>query len=201
MGGGSPNQGGIILKTTNGGNNWDTSYHDTSYWTVRFYSVSFANQFNGWAVGEGGRIISTTDGGNSWESESSGTGHDLISVHFTENGHGWAVGGSGTILHADYSQIVGLDKFESQSLNISLRCYPNPFSASTTIEYELKQAGSIQISIYNHLGERLELIQQTQSSGKQQLFWNVERLPPGVYFCVLKTNPAHAGQTTKIIKL
>ena len=82
--------------------------------------------------------------------------------------------------------------------------YPNPFTTSTTIEYELKQPATIQITIYNHFGKLIEVIQQTQSAGKQQVVWNAEGLPAGVYFCVLKT---HTGRqesgsfTKKMIKL
>lgn len=82
-----------------------------------------------------------------------------------------------------------------------LSVFPNPFSVSTTIEYELRQPETVQITIYNHLGKQLDIIQQKQSSGKQQMVWNAEGLPSGVYYCVLKTNSAHAGQTMKMIKL
>ncbi len=76
---------------------------------------------------------------------------------------------------------------------------PNPFSTSTTIEYDLKQPTTIQITFYNHLGKQLEVIQQTQSAGKQQVVWDAEGLPGGVYYCVLKIN--EGMQTMKMIKM
>jgi len=77
--------------------------------------------------------------------------------------------------------------------------HPNPFSTSTTIEYELRKSVKVQITMYNHLGKQVKVIEKKQSRGKQQIIWNAERLPAGIYFCVLKTN---AGmQTMKMIKL
>jgi photosystem II stability/assembly factor-like uncharacterized protein len=186
----------IILKTTDGGNNWDTSYINN---TGALCSIYFADSFNGWAVGWNGSIISTTDGGNTWESEPSGTSYDLKGVCFTENGYGWTVGEDGTILHADYSQIVGMHESKVQSPNFKVQTYPNPFTTSTTITYELQQPSTVQITIYNHLGEPVEVIRQKQSIGKQQVLWNAEGLPSGVYYCVLKTN--EGTKTLKMIKL
>ncbi len=68
----------------------------------------------------------------------------------------------------------------------STKYYPNPFSTSTTIQYQLDQPSEVTLSIFNHLGEQVELIRQYQSSGKQQVTWNAEGLPPGMYFFTLK---------------
>ena len=65
---------------------------------------------------------------------------------------------------------------------------PNPFTTSTTIEYELQHSSTVQITIYNHLGEQIELIQQKQSSGKQQIVWNAKGLPSGVYYFRLQAD-------------
>jgi len=93
----------------------------------------------------------------------------------------------------DFSSITDYGIIESISVN------PNPFSNSTTIEFELNQTTNIQISIYNHLSKQVELIEKKQSSGKQQVVWNAEGLPSGVYFCVLNTEGGM--QTIKMIKM
>lgn len=68
------------------------------------------------------------------------------------------------------------------SNNTFINVYPNPLSLATTFEYTLEQTSSIQITIYNHIGEQVDLIQQNQSSGKQQITWNAEGLPSGIYY-------------------
>ncbi len=93
---------------------------------------------------------------------------------------------------------VNIDE-KDNSEAITINAYPNPFSTSTTIEYTVKQPTDVQISIYNYLGEQIDIIQQKLSSGKQQVEWNTNGLPSGVYFCVLKTR--EGTQTKKIIKL
>ncbi len=81
----------------------------------------------------------------------------------------------------------------------NLHLFPNPFTTSTTITYELQQPSTVQITIYNHVDKQLKVIQQNQSAGKQQVVWNAEGLPGGVYFCVLNTESGM--ETMKMIKL
>lgn len=60
--------------------------------------------------------------------------------------------------------------------------HPNPFNTSTTIEYHLNHSSEVTISIFNHLGEQILLIQQPRQSGKQYFKWNANGLPAGVYY-------------------
>jgi hypothetical protein len=87
----------------------------------------------------------------------------------------------------------------SKTNNLNLRAYPNPFSSSISIEYELERPANIQLEIYNQLGEQVEQITDYRSLGNHQFIWQAERLPAGIYFCVIKTK--QGTQTTKLIKL
>ena len=53
---------GIILKTTNGGINWDTSFFDINKY---FYSVFFTDNDTGY-LNSSDQIFKTTDGGMNW---------------------------------------------------------------------------------------------------------------------------------------
>jgi photosystem II stability/assembly factor-like uncharacterized protein len=78
---------------------WTTQSSGT---TNLLYSVHFADENNGWAVGRNGTILHTTNGGNNWVSQVSGTTAFLHTVYFTDRSNGWVVGGSsvsGIILH------------------------------------------------------------------------------------------------------
>ncbi|MCD4696746.1 MAG: T9SS type A sorting domain-containing protein, partial [Bacteroidales bacterium] len=55
------------------------------------------------------------------------------------------------------------------------------------------------IHIYNLIGEQVEQLKPGKSIGLHKTEWNLEELPAGVYFCVLKTN--EGKQTKKMIKL
>jgi len=64
----------------------------------------------------------------------------------------------------------------------NIKVYPNPFTTSTIIEYELNQPSEVTISIYNHFGELVKVMRQKQPAGQQQVVWDAEGLPAGVYY-------------------
>jgi len=100
----------------------------------------------------------------------------------------------------EWNTFVGVEEFGIQNFKSKIRVYPNPFATTATIEYELEQHSTVQITVYNHLGERIELIfEKNQPKGKHQFTWHAENLPAGVYYCMLKTDKK--TQTTKMIKL
>ena len=82
-------EGGLILKTTDGGANWDSLASGTTEHLsdIYFYDINI-----GYVVGFGGTIIKTTDGGLSWISLSSGTTNDLYSMDFVDASIGYAAG-------------------------------------------------------------------------------------------------------------
>jgi len=102
---------------------------------------------------------------------------------------------------ADEAPILYVGKEESGvwSLESGVLSYPNPFTTSTTLEYELKKPVNVRIAIYNYLGEQVKVIQENQQSGKHKVVWNAEGLQAGVYFCVLDT--PQFSTTKKLVKL
>ena len=54
---------GLILKTTDGGTNWDSLASGT---TEHLSDIYFYDADTGYVVGFGGTIIKTTNGGSSW---------------------------------------------------------------------------------------------------------------------------------------
>ncbi|MDH3268545.1 MAG: YCF48-related protein, partial [Ignavibacteria bacterium] len=107
-------ESGKIIKTTNGGMNWDSQISGTS---DRLSSIFFYESNTGWIVGNNGTILKTTDGGMNWESQVSGTSNHLYSVIFTDANIGFAVGTLGTILKTTN----GGTNWESQVTGITPR--------------------------------------------------------------------------------
>ena len=61
--------------------------------------------------------------------------------------------------------------------------YPNPFTNSTTISYNLNRDAIVDVSIINSAGELVtNLFNGNQSQGYYQLEWDTENLAPGSYF-------------------
>jgi hypothetical protein len=72
------------------------------------------------------------------------------------------------------------------------RNFPNPFNPTTTIHYSLKEAGAVQILIYNQMGHLVKtLVNSSQSAGIHAVVWDStnersEMVSSGVYFYILK---------------
>ncbi len=90
---GSP---GTIIKTTDGGNNWDIIHYAREI-SGELYTIFFVGNL-GWAAGANGKIIFTDNCGLSWESQNSSTINALFDIYFIDENTGWTVGANGTIL-------------------------------------------------------------------------------------------------------
>jgi len=80
---------GCILRTENGGKQWDTvnsAPGDNVKKIGRLNKVFFANDLLGWAVGENGAILCSKDGGKHWLPAVQVPGHQNVnSIFFTAN--------------------------------------------------------------------------------------------------------------------
>lgn len=89
---------GVILKTSDGGNNWFTVYREY----FGFLSdISFPSQSVGYISGENSVVLKTIDGGNNWErliTINAGE-YDWQSVYFVDENIGWVCGWRGAILN------------------------------------------------------------------------------------------------------
>jgi len=80
---------------------------------------------------------------------------------------------------------VGINEQQSAT---QLSAYPNPFTTSTKIEYELTQPSHILLTIYNTIGEVvLQADEGTLPPGKHTFTWTPERLSEGLYYAVLRS--------------
>ncbi|MCK5028269.1 MAG: T9SS type A sorting domain-containing protein [Bacteroidales bacterium] len=85
---------GGILKTIDGGINWEaTYYHGNTY-----MDLFFTDENTAYVVGEDGEISITENCGNNWTVLNSGTDKGLRSIFFTDINTGYVVGGNGVIL-------------------------------------------------------------------------------------------------------
>ncbi len=101
--------GGAIIRTTDGGANWEEV---TKASEEDLEDTWFADNMNGWVVGDNGIILHTDNGGVSWNIQLSGINEILHSIHFIDENTGWAVGDGGTILKTTNG---GQDWFEQIS--------------------------------------------------------------------------------------
>lgn len=86
---------GTLIKTTDGGSNWNTISLKT---TENLRRMHFISATEGWLVGSDGVMFKTTDGGDNWQSLSSGVTTSLYGVYFINASTGFVVGNDDHIL-------------------------------------------------------------------------------------------------------
>lgn len=76
--------------------------------------------------------------------------------------------------------------------------YPNPFNPSTTIQYNIPNAGYVKLSVYSTLGEEIvSLVDEYKLAGKYTVNFNASTLSSGVYY--YKIQVADFIETKKLV--
>lgn len=79
--------------------------------------------------------------------------------------------------------------------------YPNPFNPTTTIPYELAQAGHVRLEVYDMLGRRVALlVNETRQSGQHSAVFEAANLPSGLYITRLQTADQVFTQKMMLVK-
>ncbi len=123
---------GVVLKTTNGGLNWDVTYLPKieGYWPQ---CINFADKNDGWVVGLGdfvGAIFHSLDGGESWNPVKLRTETAFMRIVFPDTSEGWLLGDNGEILHTSNGEVTFIDD-DNEILPTGYflyQNYPNPFN-------------------------------------------------------------------------
>ncbi|MDO8550250.1 MAG: FlgD immunoglobulin-like domain containing protein, partial [Ignavibacteria bacterium] len=85
--------------------------------------------------------------------------------------------------------------------------YPNPFNPSTTIEFSLPVASKVKLTVYNILGEVVNvLIDNTLAAGLHSVNWNStnkagNKMVSGVYFFELKASGNDGSEFSNLKKM
>ena len=98
---------------------------------------------------------------------------------------------------------INHSKLNAESNNTySLRCYPNPFNPTTSIEFSIPNDTKVTISVFNLLGRKVRTLSEgNRNAGVYRISWDGRddsgaQLPAGVYLCRMK-----AGEFVKTIKM
>ena len=77
--------------------------------------------------------------------------------------------------------------------------YPNPFNPTTVINYQLSVQSSVELSIYNLLGEKMTtIVNMIQPAGNYKVQWDAIGMDSGIYFYNLQTDKGFS-QTKKLV--
>ncbi len=85
-----------------------------------------------------------------------------------------------------YRTSIELKKKNISSFSLSNN-FPNPFNASTTIQYDVPLPSFITLKIYDIMGREIQtLISKYMASGSYYISWNAAKFASGVYFYQLR---------------
>ena len=75
---------------------------------------------------------------------------------------------------------IGTEEWDIE--NKTIIAYPNPFTTSTTLSFRLSKPENVQFTVYNVQSQIVFSVQERQVAGEQQIRWNAEGLPAGMYY-------------------
>lgn len=80
--------------------------------------------------------------------------------------------------------------------------YPNPFNPQTVISYNLPEAMSVSLNVYNFLGQKVRSLisSEFKQAGSHKVSFEATNLPSGTYFYQIKTNAGTTTQSMTLIK-
>jgi hypothetical protein len=79
--------------------------------------------------------------------------------------------------------------------------FPNPFNPSTTIRFSIPEAGMVNLSVYNLLGEKVEeVMNRDMKAGSYEYTFDASNLSSGVYFYTIKTANYTASKKMILMK-
>jgi hypothetical protein len=133
--------------------------------------------------------------------------NNLVSIN-KQNAVGTLIGAIGykNITGLSFSSaITGIKERKQIPVAFNLKQnYPNPFNPSTTIEYSIPEASNVKITIYNILGDVVNVISNSfKEMGTYRFSWNAldgngNKVSSGVYFYELK---AVTGSGVKSVQM
>lgn len=79
--------------------------------------------------------------------------------------------------------------------------YPNPFNPTTTISYEIAEAGIVELEVFDMLGRKVtEVVNQRQASGSYTVDFDANNLSSGLYLYRLRANGKVLTKKMTLIK-
>ena len=179
----------FLLKTTNGGNDWETIW-ETSINQFQIHSIFFTDAQCGWMAGTGNVLLKTTNGGNVWNQDLSYycLNNNLSTIYFTSSKTGWLVGVKGLVLSTK-KPITNVEVSPERGItNYSLsQNYPNPFNPITILQYTISTTQHVTLKIYDILGREIKtIVNEEKPAGEYEIEFDASYLSSGIYFYRLK---------------
>ncbi len=116
----------------------------------------------------------------------------------------WSYDESNNTLKVYYLPSVGVEdnNIISSPIEFTLsQNYPNPFNPSTTISYQIKEQGLVQLKVFNLLGQEVAtLVNEMKSEGSYSITFDANELSSGVYIYSISVNDFVQNRKMTLLK-
>jgi len=111
-------------------------------------------------------------------------GYDFTSFDGCKINLSCNIGGKFEVTY-EISEPQYLDNFQGpNSSELSISNYPNPFNASTILNYKIPKSGNVRVDIYNSLGQKIETLENSiKQKGSYLINFDGSLLSSGIYYC------------------
>ncbi|MBD3167206.1 PEGA domain-containing protein [bacterium] len=175
-----PNSGEMVLATGNGSDLLPLTFGDDQYQPAgqtRPRDGEWISVVGGWyqdsEVGEA--FVVYTVNSEVWRDPGDGRGLDLLGINSVDDGS---------------EESVPFD-------HLMVNAYPNPFNPLTTLEIALPEASTVQVAVYNTLGQQvMSAYTGRMTAGLHSLSLDASRWASGIYF--VQVRAAGEMQTTRL---
>jgi hypothetical protein len=151
-----------------------------------------------WANG----VYASTDGGDNWNTLGM-TGYNVSSITVVPNSSSLFVGTANGAIYRNVADVTAVkaDKQEIPETFELMQNYPNPFNPSTTIKFNIAQAGHYSLKVYDILGKEVAtLVNGELKAGKFSVRFDAARLATGIYVYQLMGEKINMVKKMAIIK-
>ena len=127
--------GGVIIKTTDGGETW---VQKTSF-AFPLRDIQFSDSNTAYTCGGGGFVLKSTNAGETWADKSPPTSTLLFDLSFIDQNTGWVCGGVGRI----FKTTDGGDTWVNQTISVGFSFFFSIFFIDSNKGWVVGNAGTI----------------------------------------------------------
>ncbi len=199
---------GKVIKTTDGGANWNYVTNSGINPGERCKDVFFLDANTGWIsskdISGHAFLQHTTDGGASWTTHGTFPSYGSIySIYFYDVNNGWVTGFDPPMIY-HFTGTTSVEENNNIPIEFSLaQNYPNPFNPSTIIKYSISNREFVSLKVYDVLGNEItRLVNEEKPAGTYNVEFTTQNLElsSGIYFYQLKAGNYSATRKMLLVK-
>ena len=180
--------GGVFLST-NDGSNWIAMNSGITDTAVTSFAWSGNNLFAGT---EHAGIFISSNNGTSWSAVNDGLGNAYVNA-LTISGPNLIAGTNGIgVWHRPLAEMIassGISSSKTPTTFTLEQNYPNPFQASTQINFNLAEPAMVTLEVFDMLGRKVQTLENAMMEvGRHTTQFDGTNLAGGIYPAILTSN-------------